>query len=442
LKKPSSVGSRIRERRLFLGMRQTDLAKTIGISPAYLNLIEHDRRRIAGKLLLDIAAALKVESASLSEGAEAALLNGLLQAGAETLGTEVEQDRVEEFAGRFPGWAQLVIELHKDVGGLRQAVQTLSDRLSHDPFLSDSLHEILSSVAAIQSSASILVESNNLEREWQDRFQRNIFEDSARLSQTSQSLVSYLDPDKETETGHATPEEEFDSFLSACNYQLSEMDRGVIKASGDTEIVYTDGSLKSPAAKELALNFLERYEDVEQKLPLQSLMKFEEQGMDPLQIAATSGVSLPDLMFRLSFRSAGGSREYGYVCSDASGALLMRRPCIGFSIPRTGQACPLWPAFEAFSRPLVPQISRIRQFGRDGVSLNCLSVAVPVNDFASGQVPRYQAHMLVWRATDLGRTEVNVGVNCRICTLSDCAARREPSILTDSFDSRGLSGNS
>lgn len=442
MKKPSSVGSRIRERRLFLGMRQTELAKSIGISPAYLNLIEHDRRRIAGKLLLDIASTLKVDSASLSEGAEATLLNGLLQAGAETQGIDVEQDRVEEFAGRFPGWAQLVIELHKDVGGLRQAVQTLSDRLSHDPFLSDALHEILSTVAAIQSSASILVESNNLEREWQDRFQRNIFEDSSRLSQTSQSLVSYLDPDKETETGHATPEEEFDSFLSARNYAFSELERDGTQAMEFADIVDGGSSLKSPTAKDLALTFLKRYETVEQKLPLQSLMQCEAQEMDPLQIASASGASLPDVMFRLSFRSASGLREYGYVCSDASGAFLMRRPSVGFSIPRTGQACPLWPVFEAFSRPLVPQMSRIRQFGRDGVSLNCLSVAVPVNDFASGRVPRYQAHMLVWRAADTVGSEANVGVNCRICTLSDCAARREPSILTDSFDSRGLSGNS
>ena len=55
------TGSRIRERRVMAGQKQADLAKRIGISASYLNLIEHNRRRIGGKLLLNIAAALGVE---------------------------------------------------------------------------------------------------------------------------------------------------------------------------------------------------------------------------------------------------------------------------------------------------------------------------------------------------------------------------------------------
>lgn len=67
------TGSRIRERRSMMEMRQADLARHVGISASYLNLIEHNRRRIGGKLLMDIAAALQIEPAALSEGAEAHL---------------------------------------------------------------------------------------------------------------------------------------------------------------------------------------------------------------------------------------------------------------------------------------------------------------------------------------------------------------------------------
>jgi hypothetical protein len=35
---------------------------------------------------------------------------------------------------------------------------------------------------------------------------------------------------------------------------------------------------------------------------------------------------------------------------------------------------------------------------------------------------------------DLG-TALQVGTSCRVCPLRDCPARREPSILADSFDS-------
>ena len=55
------TGSRIRERRIMSGLKQAELARMADISPSYLNLIEHNRRRIGGKLLLDIAEVLEVE---------------------------------------------------------------------------------------------------------------------------------------------------------------------------------------------------------------------------------------------------------------------------------------------------------------------------------------------------------------------------------------------
>ena len=70
----SLTGSRIRERRSMAGLKQADLARQIGISASYLNLIEHNRRRIGGKLLVNIAQALGVEPSMLTEGAEATLI--------------------------------------------------------------------------------------------------------------------------------------------------------------------------------------------------------------------------------------------------------------------------------------------------------------------------------------------------------------------------------
>ena len=62
------LGTRIRENRKALRLSQKDLAHAAGISASYLNLIEHNRRRIAGKTLNTIARALKVEPSELSDG--------------------------------------------------------------------------------------------------------------------------------------------------------------------------------------------------------------------------------------------------------------------------------------------------------------------------------------------------------------------------------------
>src|SRR6056297_3406811 len=113
--KSAMVGTRIREKRMSLGIRQTELAKAAEISPSYLNLIEHNRRRIGGRTLLRLAEALDVEPTLLSEGAEATLLSALQEAAGSQEEREAEVDRAQEFAGRFPGWAQLVAAQHQKV---------------------------------------------------------------------------------------------------------------------------------------------------------------------------------------------------------------------------------------------------------------------------------------------------------------------------------------
>ena len=110
------TGSRIRERRAMAGMRQAELARQVGISASYLNLIEHNRRRIGGKLLVDLATVLNVEPSLLSEGAEAALISTLREAAADSSTVQPEMDRVDEFAGRFPGWAELIAHGHRRIG--------------------------------------------------------------------------------------------------------------------------------------------------------------------------------------------------------------------------------------------------------------------------------------------------------------------------------------
>ena len=136
----SLTGSRIRERRTMLGRKQADLARAVGISPSYLNLIEHNRRRIGGKLINDIARELGVEPSALTEGAEAELLDTLREAAADHERAAEDLPRLEEFVGRFPDWAQLLADTRRKATQLEHSVEVLSDRMTHDPFLSASLH--------------------------------------------------------------------------------------------------------------------------------------------------------------------------------------------------------------------------------------------------------------------------------------------------------------
>ena len=61
------TGTRVRNRRLDLGLRQSHVAKEIGISGSYLNLIEHNRRRIGATLLGDLARVLEIDAGLLED---------------------------------------------------------------------------------------------------------------------------------------------------------------------------------------------------------------------------------------------------------------------------------------------------------------------------------------------------------------------------------------
>ncbi len=408
------TGNRIRAKRMEIGQKQAELAKKVGISPAYLNLIEHNKRRIGGKLLLDLARELRVEPSALSEGAEAALVATLRDAASQIEGAELAQ--VDDFAGRFPGWAGVMATQHARINRLEHTVATLTDRLAHDPFLSTSLHEVLSTAAAIRSTASILAEGDAVEPEWQARFQRNLLEDAKRLAEGAGVLVSYLDGAGDVEGTLSSPQEELESYLQARGYHLPEVEAG--------QEVTADGAVAE---------YLARYRADAVALPLAPFQVAVGEGLDPVHLAAKFGVDLATVLRRLaSLPDADGQAGVGLVTCDASGALLFRKPVEGFPMPQFGAACPLWPLYQALLRPQVPIRAVVQQSGRDAPRFLTYAVAQPrvLTGFDGVQI--IEAVMLVipeTRAGDLGGGGQPVGTSCRICPRSDCAARREVSIL-------------
>ena len=439
------VGQRIRERRIGAGLRQAELARRAGISPSYLNLIEHNRRRIGGKLLLDIAAVLGVEPASLSEGAEAALIDVLREAHAAEPSAAAEAGAVQDFAGRFPGWARLLAARHRRAVDLEHTVETLTDRLTHDPHLAAALHEMLSTVTAIRATAGILADNPDLEPEWRVRFHRNINEDSARLANSSEALVSYLDAAGETDAALSSPQEELEAFLDAREYHFPELEAVRDRAAGAAAIkalLAGQGRLQSASARAMAQGYLERYLADALALPMAPLTRAVARlGPDPAALSQELDADMTTVMRRLaSLPARDDAGPVGLVSCDASGTLILRKPIRGFGLPRIGAACPLWPLFQALSRPLSPIRQVVRQSARDGGLFMTYAIAQPCarrDDPLSD--PLYEAHMLMLpleappRRDEGVRAPLELGVNCRICPREGCAGRREPSILTDGF---------
>jgi len=434
--KSALTGSRIRERRIMAGHRQSKMATAVGISASYLNLIEHNRRRIGGKLLLDIAQFLDVEPALLVEGAEAALITGLREA-ADRETNSVEVDRVDEFAGRFPGWARLLMAQHLRIEALEHTVETLTDRLAHDPQLAASLHEVISTVTAIRSTAAILVDTKELEREWRDRFNRNINEDSKRLAESSLELVTYLDKAQDTESSLKLPQDEFDAFLRDNGFHFSKLETGEVTIA---DVIATNPVLQSGTAKAMAEKWLTRYQGDAVAMPLDTLAGcLQGRTLDPAFVAKSFGVDLARAMRRLASVPADILPvAVGLVACDASGALFIRKAIDGFSLPRTGAACVLWPLFQALSRPLAPISQVVEQAGPSADRMMSYAIAQPVGALSFDDEPIIEAYMFIVPVDSSSGAETTsaarvVGASCRVCPKQECAGRREQSIMLDGF---------
>ena len=424
------TGLRIRERRIDLGIRQADLAAQVGISPSYLNLIEHNKRRIAGSLLADIARALEVEPVTLTDGANRAVLDRLRAAGASFSEAGAELARTEELAARYPGWAALIAAQEARLGALQSQVQMLTDRMAYDPALATALHAVISSVTSIRSTASILTGEDEIDADWQQRFHRNIHDDAVRLAASSEALIAYLEPPEDTAGLMLTPLEEMEAWLAQTGPHIPALEDG----DGTVDDVLQAASTLRPPAQTLLRAVLETYAEDARALPLPVLARIiKARGTDPITLSQQTGVELARVMRRLiALPPDAGHGALGLATCDAGGFLTFLREVPGFSMPR-GAACPLWPLFTALGQVGRPLRADVVLPGSPEVRLRCTAIAVqgPATDYRLP--PPVTSTMLVQPdpAPEPGLATIPIGTACRICPREACPRRREPSALAD-----------
>ncbi|MCY1125662.1 helix-turn-helix domain-containing protein [Frigidibacter sp. RF13] len=426
------TGTRIRERRMLLGLTQADCARRAGMSPAYLNLIEHNRRPVGPDLLERLAATLGVDTALLAEGAEGALFQTLTEAaaGVEPTAVPPETARIEEFVSRFPGWAALLAERQGRALSLTRRIEILSERMAQDPFLSASLHEVLSAITAIRSTSAILAEDADLDPDWRARFHRNIHADSIRLTEVSTALAAWLDQAHAPEAGLAAPQEEVEAWLASRGWDLPELGKDAHDIAPD---------LASEAARHMADQLIARHRSDLQLLPDAAFAPIHAVTSDPFEIATRLGLAPSLVLRRLALLPSApgdtGSPAFpegaAAVACDASGTLTFRRPCAGFALPRFGAACALWPLYEALSHPFAPVTALLRTSGRgSGGLFHAYAWAERSYPAGLAAAPVTEAWMFLVPARAKTGAARAVGSSCRVCAEAICPARREPSIIS------------
>ncbi len=208
------AGFRIRERRKQMELTQSGLAKAVGISPSYLNLIESGKRNIAGGLLNRLAAALDLDAETLAGTTERRVIDDLREMAADPRlkAARMPEEGEQDLVARHLDWAQSMLALYRAYVDQAETVSALSDRLSRDPFLGDLIHQVLTHITALRSVSEILENVDDMPAQQRQRFQGMMTEESAKLSDVAQALTDVFQV-PEADTRSVTPAEEVDDFL-------------------------------------------------------------------------------------------------------------------------------------------------------------------------------------------------------------------------------------
>jgi predicted transcriptional regulator/DNA-binding XRE family transcriptional regulator len=219
------IGLRISARRRALNISQASLARTVGVSPSYLNLIEADKRQVGGLLLQKIANELGIALEELTGASEHRLIHELIEAFADPLlaGSGMGPEQARTMVATSPEIATMVTQIFRAYSAAMSTVEAYQDRLRADPLLSQLLHQILSGITAVRSSAEILDAVPDLEPSDQRRFLGSITRETLGLTDVARNLIGQFDQTS-TNREFASARREVDDMIFNAQNHFPEME--------------------------------------------------------------------------------------------------------------------------------------------------------------------------------------------------------------------------
>ena len=455
----SILGARIRQRRREIGLTQRELARRVGISASYLNLIEWNKRRIAGARLRRIAEALDLpldELGGLSERRLAEILAEI--ASLPSLGGfEIEEERIGELIGRFPGWSRALAALARSEREAVARAGVLSDRLSNDPFLGVTVHRMLSRIAAIRSAAEILTEYTDIPADRRERFLQIIHEESATLSGVGEALAVYLDKAEDTDRV-LTPIDEVEAVFAARGNRFEEIEAATVELAGLLTdplpvprrakavalagerlgemiegVVANESRIVTETARARARKALLDYAVGAILVPMETLAaRSAALRYDIEALAESFSTGVETVCRRLTALPGEGVPRFGYFRANAAGTIIEMIGLEGLAVPRYAAACPLWALYRAQQSP--EAVLRQRVLFPSGTRFVFLARARPSGPIGFGKPRHYVTDMLVMAEDDAAHTVYapdpstfveEVGPSCRLCPRLACANRVE-----------------
>ncbi|GLK83745.1 helix-turn-helix domain-containing protein [Ancylobacter defluvii] len=450
------VGGRIQRLRRQRGVSQAELASALGISASYLNLIEHNRRRITVPLLLKLASFFGIEPGELVENDETRLLGDLM----ELFGDEVFADNtltnqdVRDLANSNPAIGRAVVRLYdryralrgaraggtaEPAGPLAGAATAVAQGSGGHPAtdaVSDFVQTNANHFPTLEAAAERVRTDIDAEPDSLDYGLRNylfnVFGLNWRTANLPAGIARRYDPERREILTAEVLEPASAAFAVA--HQI-----GLFAAGAQIDKLIEDSDLPADAPV-VARNALASYFAGALIMPYEPFLKAcREMRYDIERIQRRFRASFEQVCQRMTTLQRPGQMgvPLHLIRTDIAGNISKRFSLSGIHISRHSGACPRWNVYSAFLHPerINVQISQMpegqryfciaRSYARGGHGYQAprrhLSIGLGCHIAHAGSLVYSDGIDL----TDPGQA-VPIGVGCRICPRLDCEQRAHP----------------
>ncbi len=462
------IGPKIKAFRRQLGLQANRFADQLNISPSYLNLIESNKRKIDGDLLIKISKELRVDLSDLTSKSDlnlendiSALLDDQLFEDLDILGPEVK-----DLVNTNPKIAKALIKLGDN---FKQKDHEIINRVEN---ISGKIIDNRKTSFPGEVISDFLQENKNYFPEL-EVFANSVFEKVQKNNRTRYTaLCDFLKKEYSIDVVDVIPEEKkpFSKVFNKDKKKLLLSDYNSL----ETKKLHAAAQIAQEGAIEIINTYLSKFKfpsEESRRLTQVALLNYCGAAiLMPYKLFHTECKKLKyDLQllqntFATSFEQVAHrvtclqdsklpGIPFHFLRVDMAGNISKRFSLSGIEIPRYGGACPRWNVYSAFTRPGVIQaaVSKMtngekyvciaktveKGVGRYGQSKSILSIGL-------GCEAKYAKEFVYTENLDITdkKTEIPIGVSCRTCDRLDCSQRAFPP-LHKKFDvdinTRGVS---
>lgn len=462
------IGGKIRKLRRDTGLSQAKLAERLGVSASYLNLIEHNKRRLSAPILLKLAAEFDLDARALAEDGSTSLLADVMDVLSDDLfeDLDIATSDARALVEASPTAARAMLHLHGAYRKTQSDLRTIATSPREED-MGDGFS--FSRLAPAEAVSEFIQEKNNYFEDLEVEAERIGYEIGSLANRSGanvsgqngsgearslEAISEYLRKHHRVETvvvsahdalikaeisdggmqgpsqnnlARATPfQRRFDpeARILYLSERLSRRSRlfqsayqtGLIAARPVIEMLLNEGRLRDEDARVLGRSALANYFAAALLMPYDRfLASVEEARYDIDLLRHRFGQGFEQICHRLTTlnkRGASGAPLH-MLRVDAAGNISKRFSLSGLPIPRHGEACARWNVYAAFQRPgeILAQISELP----DGSRYFCIARTVKKSSggFGAGEhtlaiglgcEEKYASKMIYSDAVTLGQT--------------------------------------